>query len=53
MRTVLITCLLFGCLLTVVACEDSDSELEIWEEEQGLEHDNLSWEELREMKREQ
>ena len=53
MRTILIACLCSVCLLAVVACEDTDSELEVWEEEQGLEHYDLSWEELREMKREQ
>ena len=53
MKAILIPALYSVCLLTVVACEDSDSELEIWEEEQGLEHNDLSWEELREISREQ
>lgn len=53
MRATLMACLCLVCLSAVVACEDTDSELEVWEEEQGLEHDDLSWEELREMKREQ
>ncbi len=50
-RSKVITYLCLACLLLVTACEDSDSDLERWQEEQGLEHEDLSWEELREMKR--
>ena len=50
MKVILALGAIYLLVMVACSCDDSHSALEIWEEEQGLEYSNYSWDDLREMK---